>query len=173
MRTWRQRLRENTSEPVQRQLSEWQAVLECRTSLTLALGYRDLKPGIVGSCGLDGTELAGRYERLLSDLRSARTDAVAKEAVRAVGVLAERGDALEASLNRETGSTTRRKRTSVDDIRRNLRGEELLVEFVSYTDERDDDGTRRYGAFLLDQKGTLDGLISDLPDPSTWRFATC
>ena len=35
-----------------------------------AKAYRDLKPSVVGGCGLERTDLEGRYERLLSDLRT-------------------------------------------------------------------------------------------------------
>jgi CHAT domain-containing protein/tetratricopeptide (TPR) repeat protein len=158
VRTWRQQLRENATDSVRRDLSDWQAILECRTSLTLALGYRDLKPGIVGACGLEGTDLQGRYERLLSDLRTARTDDVGIEAVRAITVLRERGDALEASLNRGTGGSNGDWQTvSLDAIRKQLSADELLIEFVSYN-SADDDGPadQRYGAFILDGGGKLE-----------------
>jgi len=153
VRSGRQRLRESTSPSVRRQLAEWQAVLECRTSLTVALGYRDLKPSVVGTCTLDGTDLEGRYERLLSDLRTRWTSEIGAQAVRAIADLRERGDVLEAALNRETGGAARRiSPASLGDIRRQLGADELLVEFVSYEVLRSDGrGTeRRYGAFILD-----------------------
>jgi hypothetical protein len=52
--------------------------------MTIALGYRDLKPAVVGTCALPGTELEGRYERLLHDLRTNWTDALGKQALQAV-----------------------------------------------------------------------------------------
>ena len=42
VRNWRQRLHENAPPATIRQLSEWDAMLECRTSLTVALGYREI-----------------------------------------------------------------------------------------------------------------------------------
>ena len=86
VRTWRQRLRENASQAILRQLDDWQATLECRTSLSVALGYRELKPSVIGPCDLHGSELEGRYERLLSDLRTRRTEDVGAEAIRAISV---------------------------------------------------------------------------------------
>jgi CHAT domain-containing protein len=155
VRNWRQRLHENAPAAAIQQLSEWDAMLECRTSLTVALGYREIRPSVVGACGLDGTDLEGRYEKLLSDLRARRTDEIAAEAVRAIRVLKDRGDTLEAALNREngwlSGSPTR---VSLDDIRRQLSADELLVEYVSYQDAQRSGG-RRYGAFVLDSTGTL------------------
>jgi tetratricopeptide (TPR) repeat protein len=60
VRNWRQRLHENAPPATIQQLSEWDAMLECRTSLTVALGYREIRPSVVGACGLDGTDLEGR-----------------------------------------------------------------------------------------------------------------
>jgi CHAT domain-containing protein/tetratricopeptide (TPR) repeat protein len=158
VRVWRERLRENATDDVRRRLSQWQAILACRTSLTVALGYRDIKPSVVGACDLDGTDLEGRYERLLSDLRTRRTEEIGTLAVRAIGVLQERGDALEASLNRETGgSNAGAKHTSVDDIASRLRDDEALIEFVSYEGAGGDGSAgRRYGAFVLDSKSKLE-----------------
>ncbi len=56
VRSWRERLATNPSAAIRREADEWQAMLECRTSLTVALGYRDLKPGLAGSCSLRGTD---------------------------------------------------------------------------------------------------------------------
>ena len=64
-------------------------------------GYRDLKPAVVGTCALPGTELAGRYERLLHELRTNWTDARGKQALQAIGVLRQHVDTLEGSLSRE------------------------------------------------------------------------
>jgi CHAT domain-containing protein/tetratricopeptide (TPR) repeat protein len=159
VRSGRQRLRESTSTTVRRQLTDWQALLECRTSLTVALGYRDLKPSVVGTCTLDGTDLEGRYERLLSDLRTRWTSEGGIQAVRAIADLRERGDALEAALNRETGGTARNVLpASLDAIRRQIGDDELLVEFVSYEVSRPNAGgkERRYGAFVLSAGGMLE-----------------
>ncbi|HEY7188963.1 MAG TPA: CHAT domain-containing tetratricopeptide repeat protein [Vicinamibacterales bacterium] len=158
VRSWRQRLRESTSADVRRRLGEWQALLECRTSLTVALGYRDIKPSVVGTCTLEGTDLEGRYERLLSDLRTRWTGDIGAQAVRAIADLRERGDALETALNRNTGHTAESTApASIDDIRRQLGDDERLVEFVSYESARPNGvAERRYGAFVLDARGALE-----------------
>ena len=158
IRGWRQRLRENTATDVRREVSDWQALLECRTSLTVALGYRDIKPSVVGTCTLDGTDLEGRYERLLSDLRTRWTSEIGVQAVRAIADLRERGDALETALNRKTGYASRTLApVSLDAIRRQLGDEERLVEFVSYEAPRPNGiSERRYGAFVVDARGPLE-----------------
>jgi hypothetical protein len=104
VRGWRRRLSDLADGPLRRTAAQWEAMLECRTSLSVALGYRDLKPSVVGGCGLEGTSFAGKYERLLSDLRSRRKDDVAARAVSAVAGLTREGDALEAALNRAVGA---------------------------------------------------------------------
>jgi CHAT domain-containing protein/tetratricopeptide (TPR) repeat protein len=175
VRNWRQRLRENAAPATIRQLAAWEAMLECRTSLTVALGYREIRPSVVGGCGLAGTDLEGRYEKLLSDLRVRRTDDVAAEAVRAIRVLKDRGDEIEAALNRDNAwMGVAPTRVSVDEIRRQTGTDELLLEYVSYQDSRaGGTGGRRYGAFVLDSDGTvgwseigpagpIDSSVSDL-----------
>jgi CHAT domain-containing protein/tetratricopeptide (TPR) repeat protein len=153
VRDWRQRLRATGSAAVRRELAEWQALLECRTSLTLALGYRELKPGVVGGCTLEGTELEGRYERLLSDLRARWSRDLGTQAVRAIADLSARGESLEAALNREAGGAHALRRASLDDIRARLRRDELLIEFVAYADAGTD--ARRYGAFVVGAAGRV------------------
>jgi CHAT domain-containing protein/tetratricopeptide (TPR) repeat protein len=157
VRNWRQHLRKTGSDAVTMQLNDWQSVLECRTSLTLALGYRDLKPGVVGGCTLAGTPLEGKYERLLSDLRARWSRELGAQAVRAMAELTARGDALEAALNRVAGhGESGGLRTSLAEVRSHLAGDELLIEFVAY-DDRADSGasTHHYGAFLVGAE-TLD-----------------
>jgi CHAT domain-containing protein len=140
-------------------MREWQATIECRTSLTVALGYRDLKPSLAGTCSLKGTDLEGRYERLLSDLRSRWTATLGTQAVQAIGVLQDRADRLEASLNREGGSGGDKPAfLRVDDLRRALAADEALVEFVSYAAGPSPPAgaaPRRYSAFILTSVGTL------------------
>ena len=112
-------------------------MLECQASLTVALGYRDLKPTMIGTCALPGTELEGRYERLLRDVRTSWTDALGRQTLQALEVLRQRTDTLEAGLSREIpqfGSTIRPAR--LEDIRSRLQPDELLIEFVDYS-ERD------------------------------------
>lgn len=153
VRDWRRRLDESAPAAVQREVGEWQAILACRTSLTVALGYRDLKPGLAGSCSLNGTDLEGRYERLLSDLRSRWSTDIGAKAVEAIGVLEQRADRLESSLNRETaGLSGRPPRPSVDNLRGHLADDEALVEFVAFSEGTESGGasaSRRYGAFIL------------------------
>jgi CHAT domain-containing protein len=122
--------------------------LKCEASLSVALGYRDLKPAVMGACSLPGTPLAGRYERLLHDLRTAWTPALGRQAVEAVKALRLRIDALESDLSREIpqlGPAVSTVRTV--DVQRRLAPDEALVEFVRYGG--------RYGAFLLPAKGQL------------------
>ncbi|HEX3747881.1 MAG TPA: CHAT domain-containing tetratricopeptide repeat protein [Bryobacteraceae bacterium] len=139
---WGHALRQNADPEVRRGLQQREALMECETSLTVALGYRDLKPPVVGACTLAGTGLEGKYERLLHDLRSAWTEARGKQALDAVTVLRQRIDALEAGLSRaipQLASTLRPAR--IEDIRAHLQADEQLVEFVEYRN--------RYGAFVV------------------------
>jgi CHAT domain-containing protein/tetratricopeptide (TPR) repeat protein len=157
VRNWRERLDETSSEAVREHVREWQAVLACRTSLTVALGYRDLKPALAGSCGLEETDLAGRFERLLSDLRARWTADVGTRAVAAIGILQERADTLEATLNREANATIETARVTVDEIRAHLAEDEALIEFVAYNsdDSHGAQAGRRYGAFVVTPRGSV------------------
>ena len=92
MHDWGQSLRENPDSGIRNRFNQWEAMLECQASLTVALGYRDLKPAVVGTCALPGTDLEGRYERLLHDLRANWTDALGQQALQAVDVLKQRID---------------------------------------------------------------------------------
>jgi CHAT domain-containing protein/tetratricopeptide (TPR) repeat protein len=139
---WSQTLRDSADASVRRRFDEREALLACEASLTVALGYRDLKPAVVGTCALPGTELEGRYQRLLPELRTKWTDERAKQALQAIGVLRQHIDRLEADLSREVpqlASVLRPARLA--DIRSRLEPDERLVEFVEYQN--------RYGAFVL------------------------
>ena len=145
---WGRSLRENPDSAIRLRFNQREAMLECQASLTIALGYRDLKPAVVGTCALTGTELEGRYERLLHDLRSNWTDASGKQALQAVAALRRRIDTLEAELSRDIpqfASAIRPPR--LEDIRARLQPGEMLIEFVAYAN--------RYGAFLLARTGDL------------------
>ena len=158
---WGRSLRENSDAGIRNRFNQREAMLECQASLSIALGYRDLKPAMLGTCALPGTELEGRYERLLHDLRANRTDALARQGLQAVEALKQRVDTIEAGLSREIpqfGSVIRPVRT--EDIRSHLQANELLIEFVVYMDRGSPAPTRRYGAFLLG--GTGDLLWEDL-----------
>jgi CHAT domain-containing protein/tetratricopeptide (TPR) repeat protein len=139
---WGHSLRDSADAGVRERLNQRETMLACEASLTLSLGYRDLKPAVVGTCALPGTELQGRYERLLHELRSNWTDARGKQALQAIGVLRQNIDTLEGALSREIpqfASVLRPPR--VADIRSRLEPGERLVEFVQYRN--------RYGAFVL------------------------
>jgi CHAT domain-containing protein len=156
---WGQRLRENSGSGIRSRFNQWEAMLECQASLTIALGYRDLKPAVVGMCALPGTELEGRYERLLHEIRTRWTDALGQQTLQAIDVLKQRIDTLEADLSREIPQFSSAIRpVRLDDIRSRLQPDELLVEFIAYT-ERDmrapNTPNRRYGVFLLGHSGNL------------------
>ncbi len=145
---WGRSLRENPDSAIRNRFNRREAMLECQASMTIALGYRDLKPAVVGTCALPGTEFEGRYERLLHDLRTNWTDALGKQALQAVAALRLRIDTLEAELSRDIpqfASTIRPAR--LEDIRAHLQPDEMLIEFVAYS--------HRYGAFLLARAGDL------------------
>ena len=148
---WGQSLRENSDSGLRNRFNQWEAMLECQASLTIALGYRDLKPAVVGTCALPGTDLEGRYERLLHDLRSNWTDASGRQALQAVAILKQRIDTLEAGLSRESGSlrpsdpydgkiSGRASSRRMSRVRR-LRGADSRAP------------NQRYGAFLLGHSG--------------------
>jgi CHAT domain-containing protein/Tfp pilus assembly protein PilF len=142
VRDWRESLRDNSTAEVRDRLNEWQTLLECESSLTTALGYRDLKSAVAGSCALTD------YGRVLSDLRSNSTDAVGRRALEAVHDLDQRRDTLEAALSRDLpGFQESARPARLEDMRARLAPDELLVEFVAFE--------KRYGAFLLGRQGGL------------------
>ena len=139
---WGETLRDNADPEIRRRLTQREAMVECEASLTVALGYRDLKPAVVGTCSLTGTDLEGRYELLLHQLRTGWTEARGKLALEAVGVLRQYIDALEADLSRsipQLAAVLRPPRSA--EIRAHLQADEQLIEFVEYRN--------RYGAFVL------------------------
>lgn len=154
-RDWRQNLRANSDAAIRRRLDQWQAMLECQASLTTALGYRDLKPAAAGTCSLPSamaansldTELEGRYDRLLSDLRGKWTPELGKQALAALRELKERTDAVETVLSRDVPGFSKAKPVTLDAMRSRLAPDEILVEVVAYE--------KHYGAFLLDHAGRL------------------
>ena len=150
---WGQSLRENPDASIRSRFNQREAMQECQASLTIALGYRDLRPALVGTCALPGTELEGRYERLLHDLRTNWTASLSRQGLQAVEVLKQRIDTLEAALSREIPQfASAIKPARLEDIRAQLQPDELLIEFVLYPDR----GARRYGAFLLGHSGALE-----------------
>lgn len=139
---WGQTLRDSADMGVRQRFNQRQAMLECEASLTVALGYRDLRPAVVGTCALPGTDLEGQYERLLHELRTNWTDARGKKALQAIGVLRQHIDTLEAGLSRELPQFVSVLRPArLEDIRSRLEPDERLVEFVEYQN--------RYGAFVV------------------------
>ncbi len=147
LRDWRESLRENSGGAIRQRLNQWQAMLECESSLTTALGYRDLKPAVAGTCSLEDTGLEGRYDRLLSDLRTKWTPTLGKQALAALHELKQRTDAAETVLSRDVPGFAAAKPARLEDMRSRLAPDELLVELVAYE--------KRYGAFLLDHAGRL------------------
>ncbi len=142
VRDWRESLRDNSTADVRDRLSEWQTLLECESSLTAALGYRDLKSAVAGACPL------ADYGRLLSDLRTNSTDAVGRKALEALNDLDQRRDTLEAALSRDLpGFQESARPVRLEDMRARLAPDELLIEIVAFE--------KHYGAFLLDHTGAL------------------
>ncbi len=160
VRDWRERLRLSSDPAILTRFNQWEAMLECQSSLTIALGYRDLKPAVLGGCSLPGTELEGRYERLLQDLRTTWSAEVGRQAVAAIGVLQQRRDALEAALSRESpqfGAAL--SPASLKDIQSHLDAGELFVEFVAYQPhDGNNRAAQRYGAFVIDASRNLHWL---------------
>ena len=95
---WGLTLRDRADANIRLRFNQRETMIECEASLTVALGYRDLKPAMVGNCALPGTELEGRYEWLLHELRSNWTDARGKQALQAIVVLRQHIDALAGRL---------------------------------------------------------------------------
>jgi CHAT domain-containing protein/Flp pilus assembly protein TadD len=142
---WGQTLRESGDANTRRRFEQRTEMLECEASLTVALGYRDLKPAVVGTCGLSGTALEARYDRLLHELRTNWTDTRGKEALQAVGVLRQKIGELEAELSREAPRfASELHPVRLADIRAHLASGETLVEFVEYR--------KRYGAFIVTRR---------------------
>jgi CHAT domain-containing protein/tetratricopeptide (TPR) repeat protein len=169
VRDWGQRLRQIPDAGIRNRFMQWQDLRECEASLTIALGYRDLKPAVVGTCALTGTDLEGRYQRLLQNLRTNWTDSLGRQAVQAVEVLKQRVDTLEASLSRDVPQFGLAiKPPHLENIRSHLEPDEALIEFVAYA-ERDGSrpvaGRRRYGAFLLGAGADLQWVDLGLAGP--------
>ena len=142
VRDWRESLRENSAAGVRDRLTEWQAMLECESSLSTALGYRDLRVGVAGGCALKD------YGRLLSDLRTNPTDALDRKALTALHDLRGRTDTLEAALSRDVpGFGQAAQPARLPELTARLGPDELLVEIIAFD--------KHYGAFLLDHSGTL------------------
>ena len=156
VRDWRERLRTSSDAAVTKRFNEWESVLECQASFTIALGYRDLKPAVAGGCSLPDTELEGRYERLLQDVRTKWTPEIGRQARGAVQVLEKRRDTLEAALSRELPQFSgARGSMRLDDIRSHLDPDELFIEFTAYQPVDRRQSGSRYGAFLLDRTRDL------------------
>jgi len=162
---WGQTLRDDSDAGVRQRFRQREAMVECEASFTVALGYRDLKPAVVGTCALPGTELEGRYERLLHELRTNWTDARGKQALQAIAVLRQHVDTLEAGLSREIPQfASVLQPARLEDIRSRLKPDERLIEFVEYQN--------RYGAFVLSRTdliwadlgpaGPIDLAVQDL-----------
>ncbi|HKX00383.1 MAG TPA: CHAT domain-containing tetratricopeptide repeat protein [Bryobacteraceae bacterium] len=181
---WGESLRENSDPAIRLRFSQREAMLECEASLTIALGYRDLKSAVVGTCALPGTELESRYERLLHDLRANWTETMGRQALEAVRVLQTKIDALEAELSREIPQFASVIRpATLAGIQSRLGPDEMLIEFVEYAEPGARSADRRYGAYLLGNAGglewadlgpagTLDRAVQDLiASANDWSVA--
>jgi len=155
---WTARLTQNADPSIQEHIRQRQAMLECEASISTALGYRDIKPAVVGTCSLPGTDLEGRYERLLHDLRANWIPALGQQGLQALQVLKQHLDSAEASLSRALPHFAITIRpVQMRDIAAQLHAGELLVEVVAYA--RQGTGPAdSYGAFLLDHDGNLSWL---------------
>ena len=181
---WSQRVSQNANSSIRELFNQRQAMLECEASLTTALGYRDIKAPVVGTCSLNGTDLEGRYERLLHDLRAKQTSALAQRGLQAMQVLRQHVDTLEAGLSRDLpqfASAIRPLR--MQDVAAQLKSGELLVEIIAYA--KQGSGTAdRYGAFViahdgdliwldLGPKATIDRAVRDLfAAANDWSLAS-
>jgi len=155
---WTARLAQNADPSIQEHIRQRQALLECEASLSTALAYREIKPAVVGTCSLPGTDLAGRYERLLHDLRANWTPALRQQDAQALQVLKQRIDSIEADLSRDVPQfATSIRPVQVRDIVAQLQSGELLIEIVAYPHQGTGQSDR-YGAFLLDHEGRLNWL---------------
>ena len=129
-----------------------------RRQLTIALGYRDLKPAAVGTRALQNTGLEGQYERLLHEMRAKWTADLGQQAIKALQLLKQRTETLEAVLSRELPQFELAKAVRLEDLQSHLAPDELFLEFVEYQ-PRSSDGKmgpdRRYGGFLLNRGGDL------------------
>ncbi len=157
VRDWRERLRTSSDAAVTKRFNEWESVLECQASFTIALGYRDLKPAVAGGCSLPDTELEGRYERLLQDVRTKWTPAIGPPGARrgAGSREAPRHVWKPRSAGTCRNSVARSGSMRLEDIRSHLDPDELFIEFTSYQPVDHAQTGARYGAFLLDRTRDL------------------
>jgi CHAT domain-containing protein/tetratricopeptide (TPR) repeat protein len=187
VRGLRERLAASPDPALRKRFNEWEAMLQCQSSLTIALGYRDLKPAVASACSLEDTGLEGRYERLLQDLRAKWTPELGQQALGALQVLRQRRDTLEAALSRDSPQFVAAvSPVRLEDMQSNLAPEELFIEFIAYqpvgSSSRTQPG-RRYGAFLLNPSGAvrwvdlgpaapIDGAVRDLFEAANdWSVA--
>jgi CHAT domain-containing protein len=159
VRDWRRRIRADSNSAVRSNFQQWEAIVECQSSLTIALGYRDLRTAVGGGCELPGTAFEGRYDRLLYDIHAKWTPALAKQALDALRTLKQRADLLEAALSRDVpdfGSSL--SPVTLDRIAEHIAPDELLIELVAWQPQDVRGGARRYGAFILDREGKLEWI---------------
>lgn len=157
VRGLRERLAATSDPDLRRRFGEWEAMLQCQASLTIALGYRDLKPAVASACALADTAFEGRYERLLQDLRTKWTASLNDQALAALRVLEERRNVLEAALSRDSPQFVAAVQPiRIADMHANLAPDELFIEFTRYQPRGPSARSlpgRRYGAFLLSRGG--------------------
>ena len=153
---WNATLSQNSDPSLQERIRQRQALIECQASLSTALGYREIKPAVVGACSLPGTDVEAKYERLLHDLRANWTPALGQQGLAALQVLKEHIDTIEASISRDLPQFASVMRpVSMAEIAARLQPGELLVECVAYP-QQGIGASDQYGAFLLDHNGHLE-----------------
>ena len=120
VRHWRQRLEAISSGGIVRRRPRLAGDTRVPGVADGGAGISGSQAASPGPCSLAGTDLEGRFERLLSDLRSRWTTDVGAQALQAIGVLRDRADRLEASLNRERAERGRltAAASAVDTVRR-------------------------------------------------------
>lgn len=155
---WSARLSQTADPSVQEHFRQRQAMLECEASLSTALGYRDIKPSVIGTCALPGTDLEGRYERLLHDLRANWTPGLGQQGLQALQALKRLIDSLEAELSRELSQFASAIRpVQLQEIAAHLQKDELLIEVVAFA-QKGTGPSDRYGAFVLNHNADINWL---------------
>lgn len=157
VRNWREDVRRNASVDTRKRLDKWQAFVDCRAAISVALEYRELRAPAVGSCGLEGTEFAGRYARMVHELRTSWTSAQGEQALKALAELNSQLANLEEGLARDVVPLRSLLRnTGVKDMQGRLGPDELLLEFVLFQPYGSAGTAAHYGVFLLDAAGSPD-----------------
>src|SRR5260370_10431012 len=99
----------------------------------MEVGYGGVEPAVVGTCALQDTGIEGQYERLLHELRTKWTADLGQQALKALQLLKQRTETLEAVLSRELPQfELAANAVRLEDLRSHLAADELFLEFVEY-----------------------------------------